>query len=77
MMLYEAVLERLGTQAVVTGSRLANYRTLADTVEVAFVDQSGKSPHSGNVLVEGPTGYIAQCGHRCTPMRVHQFGVAL
>ena len=52
MMLYEAVLERLGTQAVVTGSRLANYRTLADTVEVAFVDQSGKeSTSEGNVLV--------------------------
>ena len=52
MMLYEAVLERLGTQAVVTGSRLSSYRTLADTVEVAFVDQSGKeSTSEGNVLV--------------------------
>ena len=56
MMLYEAVLERLGTQAVVTGSRLANYRTLADTVEVAFVDQSGKESTSEGTVLVGADG---------------------
>ena len=56
MMLYEAVLERLGTQAVVTGSRLSSYRTLADTVEVAFVDQSGKESTSEGTVLVGADG---------------------
>ena len=52
MMLYEAVIQRIGPDAVITGSRLESYRNCGDSVEATFVDPTGRRTIStGGVLI--------------------------
>ncbi len=52
MMLYEEVLQRLGSGAVITGSRLDHYQSHDDAIEATFVNQSGEELlEEGTVLI--------------------------
>ncbi len=52
MLLYEEVIRRLGTQSVLTGSRLVNYESQADLIKCHFRNDSGEEAEvEGTVLI--------------------------